>query len=235
MHIRHLGQSGLRLAWDGAAICVDPPAPEPDPAVITWSETERVAGAREGVLAAPEVLRWLGLRGPALREGESDHGGFHIRAVTYAPIPWATPEEAVRKTLIGLRSPGLAVRRLSRTLFRPSDSPFALSLERGGRRIALLGQALHRFQPPAAVDRLLATFGGADVLVAGTDYDDEAATAALMERFDARVLVLADLIGPVRRKLGLPVRPLDAFASPRARLLREGGEISVPAAPVHPE
>lgn len=232
LRLRHLGSSGLRIAWgergDGSCVVdIDPPEVASGRAIITWSETERVAGARPGMLAAAPVLSWLGMEGIALDTAAPGVGyaGFDVSAIAFTPIPWATPTEAVRKGLIGLRSPGLAVRRLSRTLRRPADPPLALLLSRGGFRIALLGQALHRFQKASEIERLVRFFGGADVLVAGTDFDDEAATAALMERFGAGELVLADLIGPVRRALGLPTRPLDAHAHPRARLLREGGEV----------
>ena len=59
-------------------------------------------------------------------------------------------------------------------------------------------------------------------MIAGTDYEDEVATGRALGRLDAPHLVLVDLVGPVRKKLGLPVRPMSvclAAAPPRTVLL----------------
>ena len=77
----------------------------------------------------------------------------------------------------------------------------------------LLGQALHRFLAPSERDALVSWAAAADVLIAGTDYDDEQATGTLLHAFDARICVVADLTGAIRRKLGLPVRPLRVAAA----------------------
>jgi hypothetical protein len=96
------------------------------------------------------------------------------------------------------------------------------------RRVALLSQALHRFVRPADLAALVAWAGTVGLVVAGTDYDDEAAAGAMIGAFDARVRVLADLTGAIRRALGLPVRPLSvalAAAPPGTLLLEVGGAI----------
>lgn len=217
------------MAFAGAAVAVDPASPGPEPAILTWSETERVSGAAgRDLAAAAGILAWLGRAGVALGEEPVAFAGFEVLATPYAPIPYATREEAVRKTLIGLRHPVLAARRLSRTLRRPRALPLAITLARSGRRVALLGQALHRFQPPDAVLRLVERHGGADVLVAGADYDDEEALGRLSREFGAGRVVYADVIGPIRRRLGLPTRPIEAslpHGPPGAVVLREGEEI----------
>lgn len=225
IEVTHLGCSGLAITLAGATVATDPPSAGPEPAILTWTETERIAGIGDRDLAAPaEVLAWLGRRGMPLDEPAA-FAGFDVLATPYVPIPYATREEAVRKALIGLRHPVVAARRLARTLRRPATPPIALTLARDGVRVALLGQALHRFQAPEAVDRLVERHGGADLLIAGADYDDEVALGRLAARFDAGRVVYADLIGPVRRALGLPTRPIEAslpWGPPDARVLREG-------------
>ncbi|MFZ5478091.1 MAG: hypothetical protein ACOZNI_15055 [Myxococcota bacterium] len=238
MRIEHLGQSGVRLAWGGASLAIDPPARVGDPVVVTWTEAERVAGARAGsrpVAASPEVLRWLGIDGVPL-DGEADVAGFRVRATPYDPIPYATAPEAVRKTMSALRSPRLAFTRLSHTLRRPAAPPLALDITRDGVRVVFLGQALHRFVEHDALDRLVRRHAEPDVLVAGTDFDDEEATGRLMRVFGARRYVLVDAVGPIRRMLGLPVRSLQVCLAhaPRGTIPLEEHD-AVDLSDVHPK
>jgi hypothetical protein len=210
--LEHLGMSGLRVCFpDGWHVAVDPPAPVVGPVVVTWSEAERVAGARQssGPLAAsPAVLDWLGLPGTSIVDGGIDLDGTAVRAMSYVPIPYATPVEAMRKTRSAMKNPLRAGRRLAHTLRRPDAPPLAVELERAGVRVVLLGQSLHRFLPAFELLRLTRFFADATIVVAGTDYDDELATGSLLCAFDAGVCVVADLIGPVRRALDLPMRPV---------------------------
>jgi len=211
MIIEHLGSSGLALSWDGKRLAIDPPCPVSDPVVVTWSEYERLAGLSRAVsaAAAPQLLDWRGVDGTPLEHGKCvEFAGFNLCAHPYTPIPYATTTEAVRKTHSALRHPVMAANRLAHTLRRPKSSPLTLSIERGGIRIAYLGQALHRFLPEKERDALITAHRGADVLIAGTDFDDEIITGELMAHFDAKHHIVADLIGPVRRSLGLPTRPL---------------------------
>lgn len=215
LRLVHLGGSGLGVEVGEARVAVDPPEATGRTTLVTWSEAERVRGAREEraatVVADARVLAALGRPGVAVPPGgEVELAGVHARWVPYAPIPWATPVEALRKVAAGLRAPRLAARRLRWTLRRPDDPPRALALRLGGARVALYGQSLHRFLDEATFARLVAGVGEADVAVAGTDYGDEAACARWLARVPARVRVVADLVGEVRRRLGLPTRPLAA-------------------------
>lgn len=241
MILTHIGASGLAIRLGGARLLLDPPRAPDAPTILTWTETERVAGVRAvtGGLpdavapligAAPAVLDWLGVRGVALGPEPVSFAGWTVRAVPYAPIPYATPREGVRKMLSAFRSPLQASSRLWRLAQRPVTPPLALSLARDGFVVAVLGQALHRFTPEPDVERLVSAFRGAEVLIAGTDYDDEEATGRLAGRFGARTVIIADLTGPVRRVLHLPTRPLStvlASAPAGTLLLEEGGELVV--------
>jgi hypothetical protein len=57
-----------------------------------------------------------------------------------------------------------------------------------------------------------AAWAGADWLVSGWDYGEEAAFRARVLAFTPKTLVLADLVGDVRRGLGLPTNALSAAA-----------------------
>jgi hypothetical protein len=220
--------SGLRLVLDGDAVRIDPPSAGPEPAVVTWSEAERVAGAGSGrVMALPAVLRWLGREGVALDPARAVRfGGLQVAARPFRPIPYATAPEAARKTLIALRRPRLATRRLVHALRRPGDPPLAIRLEWRGVRIGLCQQALHRFVDADEAASLRSFFDGCDLAVASPDFEDEAACGRLLAALGATWSVLVDSIGPVRRMLGLPTRPLSASLpwAPAGTLLLEDGE-----------
>lgn len=232
MRLAHLGLSGLRLELGGVTLAFDPPEPVRGPVVLTWSETDRLVGVRAGgadlLAAAPGVLQWLGRDGMPLCEGLSiDFAGATITPTAYDPIPYATPPEAMRKTLSALRHPWFAASRLAATLRRPKDPPLVLEIDVDGVRVLYAHQALHRFLSPPDLARLVDRHRTPDVLVAGTDFEDELATGTLMGHFGARVNVVADLIGPVRARLGLPVRPLETSlrTAPAGTRLLHAGDI----------
>ena len=210
--IEHLGMSGLRLQLGSEALCVDPPEPGPEPAILTWTEAERLSGARgRPLVAPPEVLAWLGVAGTALLPGRPARvAGAAVRALAYAPIPYAVPAEAVRKTRIALTRPRFVLRRLAHTLSVPSLAPLALRLEWSGWVLVLCQQALHRFVDPAEAARLRQFGSGASVALASPDFEDERACGRLLASLGAQQAVLVDAIGPVRRRIGLPTRPLAA-------------------------
>jgi hypothetical protein len=227
MHIAHIGASGLALSHAGARLLIDPQSAPDGPTVLTWTETERVAGVRarapSELAAAQTVLDWLSRPGTALGAEPVRFAGWTIVALPFAPIPYATPREAVRKALSAVRSPLRALERLRHLARRPHTPPLVLSLTREGRTIALLGQALHRYTSRRDLDRLVQRFHGADVLIAGTDYDDEKATGRHCGAFNAKTVVIADLTGPVRRMLQLPTRPLTTMlrSAPKGTLVLE--------------
>lgn len=236
VELRALGYAGLELTVGGARLLVDPPVAVDGPVVVTWSEAERVAGARAStgpLAAAAGLVPWLGRPGVALGEAPVDFAGFTLRARPYPPIPYATPPEALRKTASALRRPLRALRRVAFTLGRPAAGPQVVVVERGGERVVLLGQALHRFVPAAEVEAWAAWAGPATLVVAGTDFEDEAAAGAGLARFAAERRVVADLVGDIRRELGLPMRPLEvalAAAPPGTLALSPGGRIQVTSA-----
>jgi hypothetical protein len=112
--------------------------------------------------------------------------------------------------------------------------PLVVRLDRGGVRVLVLGQALHRFLQDRPHDvRDLVVWAAAPpipaltIALAGTDWEDERATGALIGEIRADVRVIADLTGPIRRRLGLPTRPLSAAlaAAPVGTLALECGSV----------
>ncbi len=112
----------------------------------------------------------------------------------------------------------------------PAAPPLAVRLDWPRVRIGLCQQALHRFVTPAAAREMGAFFADCDVAIASPDFDDEEACGRLLGALGARHNVLIDSIGPVRRKLGLPTRPLIASmptAPPGTLQLEEGQRVTL--------
>lgn len=210
VRVRHLGYSGLELTIDGETLVVDPKDVASHPVLVTWSERERTSGARGAPIVAgtPVVLDWLGTEGVALADHPVRMRGFTLHARFYQPIPYATAPEAARKTASAVRSPLLAIQRLAFTLRRPAERPVAVKIVRGDVSVLLLGQALHRFLSKSDLYALAEWAGPVELVIAGTDYDDERATGEHLAAFPAKHRVVADLTGEIRRALGLPVRDL---------------------------
>ncbi|MFH1466042.1 MAG: hypothetical protein ABIO70_16780, partial [Pseudomonadota bacterium] len=120
-----------------------------------------------------------------------------------------------------LRGPLRAARRLATRARLPSAPPVALRLTfPDGRVLVHLSCALHQGTPDEWVARVAPAWAGADWLVACWDYGEEPAFRARIRAFGARTLVLADLVGDVRRGLGLPCDIL----SPAADALNAEGQ-----------
>jgi len=193
--------------------------PEGDPLVLlTGEESDRLDGAQAAVqagrkpevLAAQGLLDWLGEQGEVVGHlPPVQVDGVAIDAVPYAPIPFATPREAVRKAWSGLRRPDLAAQRLLRRAGRPGTDPLVVALTLpDGSRLVHLGCALHAETPQIELDRLVRRFGGADWLLVGVDFQEQAAVEAALPRFEARTVLVTDVHNEIRRHLGLPTELL---------------------------
>ena len=73
-----------------------------------------------------------------------------------------------------------------------------------GRRLLHLNLALHRATPAPWLEGAVKRFGNPDILVVGVDAGEEEAVAEKVTPFGAKQLWVADLVGDVRRRLGLP-------------------------------
>jgi hypothetical protein len=229
VRLAHLGGPGLRVELEGGlALAIDPPHDPGEVAAILccWNEAERLQGALEAtrsgrrprVVALPAITAWLGE--VEAMPAPVEVGGVRIEAEPYRPVPWATAPEALRKLGSSLRGPLRAARRLATRARLPSAPPVALRLTLpDGRVLVHLSCALHRGTPHDWVARVAATWGGADWLVAGWDYGEELAFRGCIRAFQPRTLVLADLVGDVRRGLGMPCDLLSPTAD---RLCTEG-------------
>jgi hypothetical protein len=225
LRIVHTGCAGLRLELgSGAVIAVDPPEdPGPvDAILLTWNERERLAGAREAVrsgrvprvAAAAPIRAWLAQHGGF--EGvdlDGPHAGAQVRSEPYTPVPYATPAEGLRKLRSALLGPARAADRLVGRARLPSCDPVVLRLQLpDGRALVHLNCALHRGTPPAWLDRVSRDWAGATWLLSSWDYGEGQAFARHILAFEPQQLVIGDLVGDVRRSLGLPVEPRSLVA-----------------------
>jgi hypothetical protein len=218
LRIVHTGCAGLRLELGSGAVLVIDPAEDPGPVdaiALTWNEAERLQGAVEAVgsgrqptvAARPEIQDWLRRHG-ALLSHPLGHplAGLHIEAESYTPVPYATPAEALRKARSGLVDPLRAARRLATRARLPAAPPLVLRATLpDGRALVHLNCALHRDTPAPWLDDLAQRWAGADWLLASWDYGEGRAFAERVEAFGAERLLITDLVGQVRQRLGLPV------------------------------
>ena len=186
--------------------------------MLTWHETERVQGVVEAVkagrsptvMAHGHVLTWLERFGPVDgRALGSAIDGLKIEAVAYAPVPYATPTEGFRKMRSALGNPVRAARRLKQRAALPSSSPLVYEVTfPGGERLLHLNCALHLGTEAAWLDEHGRRFSNADWTVVGVDFDEADAMRERIGTFDPQVLLVTDLVGDVRRRLGLPTQLL---------------------------
>jgi len=220
LRLKHLGRATILAERPGRQLLFDPwEAPEGQPLlVVTGTECDRLLGtsaAVEGdtwpeVVASQEILHWLGERGELTGQlPPIQVDGLAFETEPYTPIPWATPTEALRKAWSGLRRPDLAATRLRRKLARPASPPVAVevTLPDGGRLVHL-GCALSSFLPDDELARLVKRFSGADWLIVGVDYQEQDAVFDRLPAFEAKVVLVTDLLNEVRRELGMPTELL---------------------------
>jgi len=233
LRLTHLGHAAIRVEGPGRGLCFDPVDPPGEAcALITAAHAERLAGAaaaaragdRPRVVAGSALIDWLGGRGPidALpppREVE----GVRVEATPYAEIPWVTPREGVLKAASALRAPWAAGRRLiARAGLPPAPAlAYALTLP-DGARLVHIGCALHRGCDPAWLADAQAALGGADWLIAGVDWGEEAAVLEMLPGFRPKLALLADLVGDARREMGMPTRLLTPLVD---RLIDQGMQV----------
>ncbi len=220
LRLKHLGRATIQVERPGRTLVFDPwEAPPGEPLIVlTGEECDRLLGAtavveadrRPELVASQGLLHWLGDRGDLtghLPPIQVDGVAFDVEP--YTPIPWATPTEALRKAVAGLRRPDLAAARLKRKLARPGVAPLAMQLTLPDRsRLVHLGCALTSFLPADELERLVKRFRGADWLIVGADYGEQEAVLAHVPAFEAGVVLVTDLLSEVRRELGMPTELL---------------------------
>ncbi|RME24025.1 MAG: hypothetical protein D6798_12250 [Deltaproteobacteria bacterium] len=233
LRIVHEGLLSLRLERPGRTIRFNPRHPPDDDDIVVldwnWSEhlraTEQaVASGRRFDAVAPEpVRRWLtdlGLAAGRVHPSGAVIDGVMVEQQPYQPIPWATPIEGVRKFRSALVRPGRAVRRLASHRGLPRCEPQVTALGfADGARLLHANLSLHRGTPDDWLAALARQRGGADWLLVGCDFEEDAAVAARVPRLSAATIVVVDLVNEVRRSIGMPTGLLTPLVD---RLRRDG-------------
>lgn len=220
LRLKHLGHAAISVERPRRHLVFDPvEAPTAgELIVLTGEESDRLLGATAAVeagttpeiVASQKLIHWLGERGELIGQlPPIQVDGLAFDVVPYTPIPYATPAEAVRKAWSGLRHPDRAARRIKRKLARPGSQPLVvqITLPDGGRLVHL-GCALSSFLPEDERRRLVQRFVGADWIIVGCDYGEQDAVLAALPAFEARVVLVTDLINQGRRSLGMPTELL---------------------------
>lgn len=221
LRLTHQGHSAVTVEWAGRTFRFDPhSAPGPDDQIIlTWHECERAegtlsairAGANPRVIAVPALRMWLHEAGDCL---DATPGGkvdkdVLVEAMEYQPIPYATPVEFARKTKAALLNPLMAARRLKGRVGLPEANPMVVQITfPDGGRLLHLNCALHQDTPSDWLDKAVQRFKGADWVVVGVDFGEDDAVLQRIARFEAKHLLVTDLVNDTRQAIGLPTNIL---------------------------
>jgi len=219
LRITHLGGAAIHLDRPGRSFVFDPAEPPGDDvALVSWYDCDRSIGVERAVrdkatpevVACESVLDWLGRSALTAHEAPVRIDGVQIEAEPYQPIPWATPTEALRKVGAALRRPLRAGRRMARRTSLPrGGAPLVWQLTfPDGRRLVHLGCSLHSGADPSWIQMAQRRYQGADWLLCGSDYDEEAAVLEHLPGFGGKVVLLVDLVNQMREQLSLRTRLL---------------------------
>lgn len=207
VHLFHEGGQSIRVEHPGGTLYFNPRYPvEGAVHVVTWNWPEHLSGLRQAidvgmrpaVVATPPVLEWLG-------EVEPGEG---VDLLEYEPIPYVTATEAVYKVRAALRQPATAIRRLAAKARLPRTPPVAACIDLPEGRLVFLGMALHGGTPEDWLTRAAERFCGAEWLITGVDHGQSEALMGKVARFGARRVLVADLVGGIRRSIGMPCEPV---------------------------
>ena len=216
LRIEHEGLLSLRMERRGRTLRLDPMTP-PEPGDISiltgcWPEHLQAtmdavqAGARPTVIASEPVLNWLRAKGEV--DGHVDGAeldGLTIETIPYTPLAFMEGIEAVRKVGSALRRPDRAIRRLAHRAAMPNAVPVAARIGfEDGSSLVYLGLSLHGGCPDAWLADVCARWSGPEWLIVGVDYGEETPFLAQVGRLKAERVLVADLLGSIRRKNGLP-------------------------------
>ena len=216
LRIEHEGGVSIRLERKGRNVRFDPLAPpQKDDIVIltgTWPEhleatAEAVRnGVEPTVIAQEPVLEWLRTKGDLIGFSDvSEVDGLRISMRSYTPLPFMEGAEAVRKVGSALLRPDRAVRRLAKRAAMPRAEPQAVRIEfEDGSSLVHLGLSLHGGCPDAWLAEISREWEGAEWLMVGVDYGEETPFLAQVGRMNAQRILVVDLLGSIRRRLGLP-------------------------------
>ncbi|MCK6505060.1 hypothetical protein L6R53_16955, partial [Myxococcota bacterium] len=189
---------------------------------------------RPAAVVAPAPVRaWLAARGaPAelLPEGPVHVGGLRVEQWPYTPIPWVTPAEAVHKLRSAALRPDRALRRMGRRARLPRSLPQITRVDLpGGDHLLHLNLALHGGTDPGWLAEQRDRHAGARWLLLGCDFHEEEAVLRQVAGLEAHHVLLVDLLGELRRGLGMPTSLLTPLCD---RLRRDGVDAYVLASHV---
>jgi hypothetical protein len=235
--LTHEGASALRLDLaSGICLRFDPVQPPviPEIVVLTWNEAERIRGVRTAVLsgACPRVVGLPPLLEGLAREGEingiappCEVRGIRIEMEPYTPVPFVTRSEGILKARSALKNPVRAARRLFDRSRLPPAPPAIVRLHLpDGTTLVHLNGSLHASQEGSFFEEFSTRWAGADLVIVGCDYGHETTVEEMAPWFGGKLLILADLFGDVRRKLGMPTVLLTPIAD---RLAARGVAVTV--------
>ena len=223
LRLEHFGFSHLCMEWAGRTIHFNPISTvnNGDIAVLLWNWPEQLDGVvqslQEGiefsVVAPQEILDWLQQFGTVNGACSFSELGLQIVLESYIPIPPMTVREGFRKIRSSVRNPLRAVHRLRQKDKLPTCEPqIAWVRFPSGVLFGHLHLSLHSGTPQGWRDGLQEKIKDSTWILVGCDYEECDAFIEHLCSLSPKQVLLTDLIGDYRRKMGLPTKLLTPIA-----------------------
>jgi hypothetical protein len=223
LRLEHFGFSHVRMEWAGRTIHFNPISKvhPGDIAVVLWNWPEQLQGViqslKEGtnftVVAPPEILDWLKQFGDPNGSTSYAADGLDINLESYTPIPALTVREGIRKIRSTIRNPARSIQRLRIKDGIPDCEPHIAWVRfPSGILFGHLHLSLHAGTPTEWNEFIRQKVQDATWILIGCDYEEHDVILDRLCSLSPKQVLLTDLIGDYRRKMGLPTKLLTPIA-----------------------
>jgi len=223
LRLEHFGFSHIQMEWEKGSIHFNPThsIEDGDIAVVLWNWPEQLKGVKESVqqgkkcrvIAPQQILDWLAQFGEVNGGDSCSVAGLDIEIESYQPIPPLTLREGLRKVKATARNPFRSIERLREKDLMPSCAPHIAWIRfPSGVLFGHLHLSLHSKTPADWWSRIQPKAKNATWLLVGCDYHMDEDLLQYLSSFSDQQILLTDLIGDYRRKMGMPTQLLTPIA-----------------------
>ena len=225
LHMQHKGFSHIHMQWQGPNIHFHPiqadDIQDGDIVILLWNWIEQLQGTVEAIqrgirctVVAPEaIVQWLPTNTVTTFQTAYQADGLNIDLEAYQPIPAWTYTEGLRKLKAGIQRPFSSYQRLVQRRSMPQCDPhIAWITFPSGAQFAHLHLSIHSHSDANWLRTIYEKTAHVSWMVVGCDYEEEDAFVDNIIKFTTEHILLSDLIGDYRRKVGMPCQLLTPLA-----------------------
>ena len=216
LRLAHLGHSHIQLEWMLGRIHFDPviSPQDGDIVVLLWNWPDRLwataqaiqKGVKIRVVACRKALVWLRQFGSFeshLHTAKLD--GIEISVHPYEGVSAFSLRDNLRKVRAVIQKPLAVARRLRKKADLPDFAPHIAHLRfPSGAQFLHLNLSLHKATSASWKNDIMNRYEQVDWLLVGCDHEHHDGLIEHLKAFQAKKILLTDLIGDARREIGLP-------------------------------